>query len=211
MYENLKNKFITFEGGEGSGKTTQIKLLVDHLTNYNLSITQTKEPGGSIIGDQIRNILLHPKNYNLSYKSELLLYAAARAQHIEEIIKPALNNNQTVICDRFTDSTIAYQGYGRELDMKLIKLLNDLSTNSLIPDITLYLDIDPTIGIKRSLDRQNGNNINEDRMEQESIEFHKKIRHGFLELAKSEPKRFIVIDANQTIEQIHSEILRKLT
>ncbi|MBQ3835370.1 MAG: dTMP kinase, partial [Elusimicrobia bacterium] len=178
-----KSFFITIEGGEGCGKTTQSKLLKKYLEDKGFKVVLTREPGGSIVAEQIRNILLNP-SFKVNPLSELMLYEASRAQHLEEIIKPNLKKGFIVICDRFIDSTLAYQGYGRGLDKNIIKKLNDIASCGITPDITFYLDVDPKEGIKRAKSVNKGKLTGGDRIEKESIKFHNKVRKGFLDLAK---------------------------
>ncbi|MFH1612413.1 MAG: dTMP kinase [bacterium] len=184
-----KGIFITFEGSEGSGKTLQSNLLVDHLKKMGYSTIYTREPGGTIISEKIRKILLNSQN-KIDIKTELLLYLSSRSELISKIINPSLLKNQFIICDRYTDASLAYQGYGRGLDINLIKTLNDFSTNKIKPDITFLLDISPKIGIKRTLEKHKGKL---DRIEQENLSFHQKVRKGYLSIAKQEPKRIKII------------------
>ncbi len=199
--------FLTFEGGEGSGKTTQIQKLVDALHKQKREILQTREPGGTQVGQLIRNILLNGDHTHLNSMAELLLYAADRAQHIAEIIRPTLEAGKIVLCDRFTDATLAYQGYGRGLDLKVIAGLNQLATAGLKPDLTFLLDIPVQIGLTRSKARLKKENSTEDRFEKETLAFHERVRKGYLDLAKKEPDRFRILDATQDAETIHQQIL----
>ena len=194
--------FITFEGTEGSGKTTQINHLANKLSDACYSVQNTREPGGSNIGDQIREILLSTANEKLSATSELLLYAASRAQHVREIIVPALKNGKIVISDRFSDATVAYQGYGRNLDLVLINHLNQIATDGLAPDITFLLNLPVEIGLQRaSISRGKL-----DRIERESLEFHERVQNGYLSIAKEDTNRIKIIDATQPIDVIFNEI-----
>jgi dTMP kinase len=205
---NLESKlFITFEGIEGCGKTTQIKRLAKTLESYGIPCVSTLEPGGTGIGQDIRRVLLDSKNSHLSALAELILYAADRAQHIEEIIMPALDQGRWVICDRFFDATVAYQGAGRGIDMDFIKTLNDKVTKGTRPDITLLLDCPAEIGIKRALSRNNITQDGQDRFEREKIEFHKKVRDCYLALSRHE-KRFSVIDATLSEDAVEQQILK---
>lgn len=196
--------FITFEGIEGCGKTTQSRLLAEHLRTSGFSVLTTREPGGCAISDAIRSILLDAANSALTQRSELLLYAAARAQHVDEIIRPALTAGTSVICDRYTDATIAYQGHGRNLDRTLINDLNRLATDGVAPDLTLLLDFSVEEGLGRARNRnEQATGANEDRFERESFDFHRRVRQGYLELAASE-ERFRVIDASGSVDTIAS-------
>lgn len=199
--------FITFEGIEGSGKTTQIQLLTEKMQSQGQQVVVTREPGGCPIADRIRGILLNPENCALVHRSELLLYAAARAQHVSEIIRPALQAGKTVFCDRFTDATLAYQGYGRGLDHSLIKQLNHLASQEIKPDLTLLLDLPVERGLGRALQREVLQQDNtEGRFEREALEFHQRVHAGYHTLAIEEPLRFRIIDADRTLQQIHTEI-----
>ncbi|MGB0574179.1 MAG: dTMP kinase [Hyphomicrobiales bacterium] len=201
-----KGFFITFEGGEGSGKTTQSELLYKNLIQKGLNVTRTREPGGTILAESIREILLKGEKDKMSSLTELYLFAAARRDHIDNIIEPSLKNNEIVICDRFIDSTTAYQGYAGNIDLNLINSINNFTIGSIIPNITYIFDIDPDIGLKRSIDTTS----EEIRFEEKDIEYHKKIRSGFLEIAKNNSDRCIVIDAEQELKKIE-ELLLNLT
>ena len=198
--------FITFEGGEGSGKTTQIRLLAQALKKRGFSVLTTREPGGSSIGKEIRKLLLHNRKSPLSPLAELLLYEAERAQHVEEVIKPALKN-KIVISDRFMDATLAYQGYGRGFEAKLVNQLNEIACGGLKPDLTFLLDCPPEFGLKRAQKRLKQNNSKEGRFESEKLAFHQKVRKGYLDLARRHQKRFVVVDARGEIKEIHRKIL----
>ena len=199
--------FITFEGSEGCGKTTQIRILADRLKAIGHGVTTTREPGGCPIADEIRGILLDAQNSALTPLSELLLYAAARAQHMAEVVKPALACGNVVLCDRFTDATIAYQGYGRHLDRETIDRLNELATGGVRPDITVLLDCPVEIGLERAMSRINATSgAREERFELEAMEFHCRVRNGYLELAAREPERFVVINGAAGVEETSVEI-----
>lgn len=199
--------FITFEGIEGSGKTTQIRLLAEQLQQNNQQVLLTREPGGCQIADQIRGILLHPDNTAMVSRTELLLYAAARAQHIEEVVRPALTAGKVVLCDRFTDATLAYQGDGRGLERSLIIQLNQLAAGDCRPDLTLLFDLPVEIGLGRARQREADlQDSSEGRFEREQLDFHQRIRDGYLTLAAAEPQRFRVIDASRSREQMTKEI-----
>ncbi|MFH1073970.1 MAG: dTMP kinase [Candidatus Firestonebacteria bacterium] len=194
--------FITFEGPEGSGKTTQIKLLVHYLKSRGISVVETREPGGSEIAEKIRELLLDPRNKKMAAPAELLLYLASRAQHIKDKIKPSLEKGKTVICDRFSDSTMAYQGYARGISKQLIQSMNNFATSGLKPDLTFYVDIDVDIGLRRARKRSG----RKDRLELEKTSFHNKVRRGYLALAEKEPGRIKIIRGNGTIEEISKQI-----
>ncbi|MFC1823120.1 dTMP kinase [Thermodesulfobacteriota bacterium] len=203
--------FITFEGIEGCGKTTQIERLEARLIQRGIPLIRTFEPGGTKIGQNIRRILLDAGNRHLSALTELLLYEADRAQHISEVIKAALDDGKWVICDRFFDATVAYQGAARGQDLGLIKLLNDTVTQGIRPNLTLLLDCPAEVGLERALRRHSAQPPDgQDRFEREKLEFHKKVRAGYLELASGEPERFVVVDANHTEDEIEKQVLRIL-
>ena len=194
-----KGLFITFEGGDGCGKTTQINLLDEYLRNKGFKTLLTREPGSKGLGIKLREILL---NYDgeVSPVAESFLFLADRAQHVDCIIKPALKEGTIVLCDRHTDSTVAYQGYGRGLDLEQIHRLNKIATSGLKPDLTIVLDVDVETSQQRV-------GAEKDRMESAGIEFFERVRNGFLEIAKQEPERVKVVDSTQPIEEIHKQIL----
>ena len=199
--------FITFEGIEGCGKTTQSQLLAGRLERLGHRVIVTREPGGCPIADRIRNILLDADNRAIVPMTELLLYAAARVQHVSEVIVPSLKAGMIVLCDRFTDATIAYQGYGRGVEEKTIDQLNHLATGGIRPQLTLLLDCPPETGLSRAFSRINDTEgAREERFELESIQFHRRVRKGYLELAQREPKRFVVIDADHGINEIEDAV-----
>ena len=208
--------FITFEGIEGCGKSTQIRKLAATLDNLGKKVTLTREPGGCDIADKIRSILLDSANTAMVPLAELLLYAAARSQHINEVILPALTKGDIVLCDRFIDATVAYQGYGRKLDLEMINDLNRLAAANCRPDITLLLDCPVATGLERAMARIEAlgtgasSTTREERFERESLEFHERVRNGYLSLAAAEPERFCIIDANGSIEAIYAAIENKL-
>lgn len=201
--------FITFEGIEGCGKTTQVERLADRLDKHGIKYVKTLEPGGTAIGNNIRKILLDSKNTNLFPLTELVLYIADRAQHMAEIIIPALKQNRWVICDRFFDATVAYQGFGRGQDMDLINRLNEIATQCIEPDITILMDCPEEIGLSRALER-NRDLSQEDqaRFEKEKMEFHKKVREGYLKLAAMNKDRIIIVDASQNIDHVEKDIMK---
>ncbi len=195
-----KGLFITFEGGDGAGKSTLIDKIHRYLEQDSDVIT-TRAPGGTAIGQKIRDLLLHTHDLPLSARCELLLYLADRAQHVEELIVPALQQGKIVLCDRFNDSTIAYQGGARGLDAEVVSQLCQLACSDLKPDLTLYLDLDPKIGLERI--KKTG--LAKDRIESETLQFHQNIRKTFKEIAKKEPKRFIIIDASKTPDEVFTQ------
>lgn len=200
-----KGLFITFEGTEGSGKTTQLRLLAVVLKKYHIPHIVTREPGGSHLSTQLRHWILNKLDYNLMPRTELLLFLADRAQHVGEVIEPALKQGKVVLCDRYSDSTLAYQGGGRGFDMKLLKILNN-AASELKPNLTLLFDLPVEVGLKRALGRGKG----KDRMEQESLKFHRAVRRVYLETARKEKGRFIVVDASQSREFTYHEMIEKL-
>ena len=202
--------FITFEGIEGCGKTTQIKRLAKRMDRYGIPLITTLEPGGTRIGRDIRTILLDSRNKDLSPLAELILYAADRAQHIEEVIKPALDQEKWVLCDRFFDATVAYQGSARGLDMGLITMLNETVTQGIRPDMTFLLDCPVEVGLDRALKRnQEPSQKGQDRFERERLDFHREVRKGYLSLARNN-KRFIIINATLAEVEVEEEIFRNI-
>ncbi|MDO4766862.1 MAG: dTMP kinase [Pseudomonadota bacterium] len=204
--------FITLEGMEGCGKSTQCALLVEHFTRLGFDVLRTLEPGGSALGKELRRILLDPANSDFSPVSELFLYLADRAQHVSTVIRPALAQDRVVICDRFADSTVVYQGYGRGLEPSLLRQLNDTAVQGLWPDATVLLDLDPEQGLRRALARNMRENKarTEGRFEAESLAFHTRVREGYLTWAALNRERFLVVDADRTPEQVFTAILRGL-
>ena len=203
----MRGRFITFEGVEGSGKTTQISLLADYFREAGKQVTLSREPGGTAIGDQIRKILLDPGNKSLDPTAELLLYSASRAQHLREVIIPALDAGRIVLCDRFSDATLAYQGYGRGLDLEKIAALDRIVTAELRPHLTLLLDIESEAGLSRARGRNASSGLElEARFENEALAFHERVRRGYLALAKRETDRMRVVDASRAVPVIHAEI-----
>ncbi|MEW6618710.1 MAG: dTMP kinase [bacterium] len=202
---NRLSMFITFEGTEGSGKTTQSELLTKALREKGFEVIHTYEPGGTKISDKIRQILLDPENSNMSALTELFLYLSARAQHIEEVIKPALAAGKIVICDRFIDATMAYQGYGRGLNKDLIQKLNAVVTQEIKPDLTFVLDVDPQEGLEMAKTLSTAGLG--DRIEQEALDFHQRVRQGYLEISKQESARVKIINRQKSVEEIHQIIL----
>jgi dTMP kinase len=203
----VRGRFITFEGIEGSGKSSQISLLTDHLRSEHQAVTLTREPGGTPIGDQVRKILLDPGNKALDPSAELLLYAASRAQHLQEVIRPALESGDIVLCDRFSDATSAYQGYGRGLDLTMIHALDRLVTAGLRPDLTILLDVEAVVGLARARGRNNQQGLEaEARFENEALAFHERVRQGYLTLAREAPDRIKIVDAAQPPLRVQEKI-----
>jgi len=194
--------FITFEGPDGSGKTTQARLLSQWLRDRGRDVVLTREPGGSDIGDQIRHVLHDSGNTAMAAQTEFLLYSASRAQHVSQVILPSLRAGKLVISDRYADSSLAYQGYGRGLDLKMLHAITAFATQGLQPDLTLYLDIAAGEGLERRL--LGGETWN--RMDAEALAFHQRVRAGYLELASAEPARWAVIDANRPIHDIQEDV-----
>lgn len=194
--------FITFEGPDGAGKTTQINRLTDYLVSMGMDTVLTREPGGTRIGEKIREIILDPQHQEMDHLTEALLYASSRAQHVAEKIRPALDAGKTVICDRFMDSSIAYQGYGRKLGER-VRIINEIAVEGLTPDLTILLLVDPDEGKKRI------SNGFLDRLELEAIHYHIDVYEGYLALANRYPERILCIDGSRGIEEISSEIIEK--
>lgn len=201
--------FITLEGIDGCGKSMQTDLLQNWLESKGLEVIKTFEPGGSKICQDIRNVLLNSKNTNIHPMTELMLYFADRVQHIEEVITPALLRSDVVLCDRFYDSTTAYQGYARGLDIPFIKMINDKITHLIKPTITFVIDVPVTVGLERSRKRIIKNKEeNQARFENEDIEFHKKVRKGYLSIGKANPERVVVINGNRTVTAVQNKIVK---
>jgi len=199
--------FITFEGVEGCGKTTQIKLLSQFLSDRGIRTLLTREPGGCPIADKIRAILLDAENLALSPLAELMLYAAARAQHVTEVIAPAINTGEIVLCDRFCDATVAYQSFGRGIDRDVIDTLNRHACQGVSPDLTVLVDCDPRIGLERARRRiEATSGPREERFELEALPFHQKVRAGYQQLAADDPGRFLIINGSDSIEEIFAAI-----
>ena len=201
--------FITFEGPDGSGKTTQVLRLGDWLRERGKNVVVTKEPGGTPLADRIRAILLHPES-TMDPLTELLLYAASRRQHVVEVIRPGLEKGAIVLCDRFTDATLAYQGFGRLLELDKLRMLNDWVTGSLRPDVTVVYDIDENVGLARAHSRNAATANNEGRFEAEDLRFHRRVREGYLALVKSERDRFVVVDGNGSIDDVFERTVNVL-
>ncbi len=204
-----QGRFVSFEGIEGCGKTTQIALLSEYLKTHSIAHTITREPGGTAVGEGIRKVLLNSETIRLTAASELLLFYASRSQNIQEKIKPALERNEIVICDRYYHASMAYQGYGRGIPLDFIRKLTDLVCDPYRPDLTFLLDIEPEIGLARARARNHGRIENEDRFEAEDLEFYNRVREGYLELA-SEDERIQLLYADRSIETVHRHVLTLL-
>lgn len=201
----MKGKFITFEGCEGVGKSRQIKLLEEYLQLNNIDYYLTREPGGTPVSEQIRNVILDGKNVSMTDECEALLYASARVQLLKEKVKPLLDQGKLVFCDRYIDSSLAYQGYARGLGVDFVEKINDYAIKNFMPDYTIFLNLTPELAFKRK-----GGVDKNDRLEQSGMEFHNKVYGGYLELAKRYKERFIVIDASGEKEETHRKIINAL-
>ena len=195
--------FITLEGPEGSGKTSHIPYLVEYLRERGHTVFPTREPGGTTIGEQIREIIHDLKNVEMHPRTETLLYQAARAQIVEQVIKPRLADGEIVISDRYYDSTIAYQGYGHQQDLEQVRALVKYATGGLVPDLTVLLDVDIEVGLRRKRDGDEWN-----RMDAYAVEFHRRVRKGYHEMVKAEPNRWVVLDAGQKWDDVQDELRR---
>lgn len=194
--------FIVFEGGEGAGKSTQEALLAESLVERGHTIVRTREPGGTPAAEIMRDLVLNPTYEGLDARAEALLFAAARGEHVSRIVRPALDRGDVVICDRFIDSSVAYQGFGRDLGKDRIRDLSLWATYGLLPDLTVVLDVDPEVGLSRV--------SNPDRLEAEPLEYHESVRQAYLSIATDEPARYLVVDAGQEIDAIASTILERV-
>ncbi len=195
-------RFITFEGGEGCGKSTQIRLLADRLRAAGKEVLLTREPGGTALAEKIRTLVREESDDPPNSRAETLLFLASRAQVVEGVIRPALESGTWVLCDRFADSTFAYQGYGRGLDLDELRRINSFATGGLAPDRTILLNVSPEVSAKRMRAREAATNTGADRMEKAGDDFHFRLRRGFLELAAAEPERFSVIQADGGVEEV---------
>lgn len=217
--------FITFEGMTGSGKTTQLRLLTETLRGRGCNVLTTREPGGTAIGDRVRDILLDPQYTEMQPLTGVFLFSASRAQLLGQVIRPHLQRGGVVLCDRYADSTLAYQGYGRGVDLDILRRISALATGDLIPDLTFYLDLPTEQGLERRLHPARTQGVSGmeprpdhceppplweecDRLDLEQLEFHERVRQGYLELAAAEPQRWVVIRADRTVEEIQADILR---
>jgi dTMP kinase len=205
-------KFITFEGIEGSGKSTQIKLVAEYLKTKNVPVAVTREPTGTGIGRKIGKILFDREHNSMFAETEILLFCAARAQHVREIIMPALEQGKVVLCDRYSDATYAYQGAGRGLNNEFISLVNDYSSMHLVPDLTLLFDLPVETGLKRAIKRNDSikESSSSDRFEREDMDFHRRIRQGYLDIMKNDPGRFRLIDAAREIDAVQRDVRRNI-
>ena len=194
--------FIAFEGGEGAGKSTQEALLAQALTERGYTVVRTREPGGTPAGEAIRHVLLSPEFEGLDPRAEALLFAAARGEHVARVIRPALERGDVVICDRYLDSSVAYQGFGRDLGPKRVRDLSLWATHELLPDLTVVLDVDPEVGLARFAER--------DRLESEPLEYHRTVRAAFLTLSEADPDRYLVLDARADVNEIAAAILERV-
>jgi dTMP kinase len=202
----MNGKFIVFEGVEGCGKTSQIQRIQEWLHSLNISTIVTREPGGTELGLHLRQLLLESGATAIADRTELFLYAADRSQHIDRVIKPALAEGKVVLCDRYTDSTIAYQGWGRGISLDTIEQINVLATNGLQSDVTILLDINPEVSFNRILAKRKL-----DRMEQADLTFHHRVRQGFLSLAEKFPERIVVINGDREMDKVTADIQQLLT
>ena len=196
--------FITLEGPDGSGKTTIANLAKERLEKEGISVLLTREPGGSKIAEEIRNIILDKENINMDFKTEALLYAAARRQHLVEKVLPALNDNKLVLCDRFVDSSLVYQGVGRNLGIDNVYNINLFAIEDIMPTLTIFFDIDPTEGLKRT---KKDTNRTLDRLDLEATSFHQKVYEGYREVIKKYPDRIVVVDASKSIDEVLNDVL----
>lgn len=190
--------FITLEGGEGSGKTTQARRLCERLSEQGLDVLHTREPGGTLLAERLRSLLLDHAVESIAPETEAYLIFAARRQHVDHVIKPSLARGMTVVCDRFSDSTMAYQGYGRGLDLRLLRAMNDWATGKLTPQLTLLFDVPVALGLRR----RRGGAATQNRLDRETERFHLKVRSGFHTLARREPRRIKVLDSSRPLESV---------
>jgi len=201
--------FITLEGIDGTGKSTQYRLLVSYLKKLDCSVCATREPGGTRVGEQIRRVLLDSSTKKMSALAELALMYAARAQHLEEVVRPALTRGQTVLSDRFNDASMAYQGYGRKLGTEIVRALDRIVCGPTQPDLTLMLDLAPAVALRRAQGRELRRNSRHGRFEAEGLKFHERVRRGYLAIARQDPKRIKVVKADRPVNEVQAEI-RKL-
>jgi len=208
MARDMKGFFLTVEGIEGCGKTTQLKKIAKRLREAGRNCVMTKEPGGTPIGDRVRAILLDPQAEGMDALSELFLLAASRRQNVVELVQPALEKGAVVLCDRYADASVVYQGYGRGLELQQVLDINRWATNGITPDITLVFDLSETVGLERARSRNASENLMaESRLEGEDMVFHRRVREGYLALAKEHPERIAVIDAARSIDEVFADVL----
>ncbi len=205
----MKGLFITIEGPEGAGKTTQARLLDERL-RARYPVIYTREPGGTAIGERIRALLLDEGHKEMSAQTEMLLFAASRAQFVAEVVEPALRGGRVLLSERYVDASIAYQGFGRGLGIELVRRVNEAATRGVMPDLTILLDIDPALGLRRARDAggKEGRQGHGDRLEQEDLAFHARVRAGFLAIAHEEPDRIRIVDGSRAQQAVHGEIVR---
>lgn len=199
--------FITLEGLEGTGKSTHGPALAEHLRGRGLEVLHTREPGGTAIGERIRDVLLDDAHREMAAETEMLLFAASRAQFVREVVRPALDRGVTVLSDRYMDASLAYQGYGRGLDVAVVRWVNEVATGGLLPDLTILLDIDPAAGLDRARAGKGDGTGRGDRLEQEALPFYQGVREGFLRLAAEAPQRFAVVDASGEVTQVWRQVV----
>lgn len=197
-------KFITIEGGEGSGKTSVIIKLIDELNKRGYQTLSTREPGGSKIAEEIREVILNVENTNMDYMTEALLYAASRRQHLEEVVKPAIKDGKLVICDRYVDSSLAYQGHARGLGIDNVYEVNMYATGGFMPDLTIFIDVPPEVGLSRI----KKNNRSVDRLDLEKMNFHNLVHEGYLKVYERFPERIVRIDGNKPIDEVYEDLLK---
>lgn len=202
--------FITFEGPDGSGKTTQIRALYKYLCRRGFRTILTREPGGTNIGDQIRAVLHDVRNTDMQPNTEILLYSASRAQLVGQVIRPALERGDIVLCDRYAESTLAYQGYGHGLDLNVLRIITHFATGGLRPDLIVYLDVSAEEGLRRKLAAFEAGQGELNRMDQHELDFHRRVREGYLKMATAEPDRWLVVDASQSIQAVQRVIREKI-
>jgi dTMP kinase len=206
-----KGFFLAVEGIEGSGKTTQVARLAQRLRSAAQNVVVTKEPGGTLLGDRIRAILLDPQEEGMDPLAELFLYAASRRQHVVELIRPSLERGAVVLCDRFTDATLAYQCFGRLLELDRLRQINDIATDGLRPDLTVILDVAESFGLERARSRNAAADLqHEGRFEGEDLRFHRRVREGYLALAEADPDRYAVVDAAGSVDEVFERLIDAL-
>lgn len=198
----MSGMFITVEGPDGSGKTTQLALLVEGLRQHGYDVVVTREPGGTTVGNSIRSVLLSPEHHEMTPRVEMMLYAASRAQNVDQVIRPALARGAVVVCDRFVDASVAYQGYGLQYDLQEVRSINEWATNGVTPDLTFLFDLTPSRASERMKERGQL-----DRIESRDVAFHERVYEGFQTLLRENSERMVRIDADQSVESIQDEVL----